>query len=268
MELLSNITEEQLEVIYFLNKCTKVDVSMRYKGVWSIDKKTGLVDIDGDFICKNEGLKDLKGVRFGVVTGGFDCSGNQLTSLEGAPQEVGGSFDCSNNKITSLGGAPQDVGAHFDCSYNKLTSLEGAPQEVGGSFDCSNNKITSLGGAPQDVGAHFDCSYNKLTSLEGAPQEVGGSFYCRYNKLTSLEGAPQKVGWNIFFSNNPISEETLELVWRTMCDKKIDYWTALVILKNNIGKNDFNKLSVGLDERLPKDAQKGISMLGRFGQFD
>ena len=231
MGLLSNITEEQLEVIYFLNKCTKVDVSMRYKGVWSIDKKTGLVDIDGDFICKNEGLKDLKGVRFGVVTGGFDCSGNQLTSLEGAPQEVGGSFDCSNNKITSLGGAPQEV--------------------VGDIF-----------------GGRFDCSYNQLTSLEGAPQEVGGSFYCRYNKLTSLEGAPQKVGWNIFFSNNPISVETLELVWRTMCDKKIDYWTALVILKNNIGKNDFNKLSVGLDERLPKDAQKGISMLGRFGQFD
>ena len=231
MGLLSNITEEQLEVIYFLNKCTKVDVSMRYKGVWSIDKKTGLVDIDGDFICKNEGLKDLKGVRFGVVTGGFDCSGNQLTSLEGAPQEVGGSFDCSNNKITSLGGAPQEV--------------------VGDLF-----------------GGRFDCSYNQLTSLEGAPQEVGGSFYCRYNKLTSLEGAPQKVGWNIFFSNNPISVETLELVWRTMCDKKIDYWTALVILKNNIGKNDFNKLSVGLDERLPKDAQKGISMLGRFGQFD
>ena len=53
-----------------------------------------------------------------------------------------------------------------------------------------------------------------------------------------------------------------------MKEKKIDYWMALSILKNKISKNDFNKLSVGLDERLPKDTQKGISMLGRFGHFD
>ena len=28
----------------------------------------------------------------------FDCSGNQLTSLTGAPKNVGGDFYCSRNK--------------------------------------------------------------------------------------------------------------------------------------------------------------------------
>lgn len=221
-----SLTKEQLEVIYFLNKCSKVDVYHITKGTWYINEKTGLVDIDGDFCCEYEGLKDFKGVRFGVVKGDFSCSNNELTSLEGAPRKVGGSFFCGNNQ---------------------LTSLVGAPQKVGGNFDCFNNKLTSLEGAPQKVGGYFDCRYNNLTSLEGAPQKVGESFYC---------------------SHNPISWETLELVWNTMKEKKIDYWMALSILKNKISKNDFNKLSVGLDERLPKDTQKGISMLGRFGHFD
>jgi len=34
------------------------------------------------------------------VGGDFNCSGNQLTSLEGAPQEVGGDFKCVNNSVS------------------------------------------------------------------------------------------------------------------------------------------------------------------------
>ncbi len=200
MELLSNITEAQLEVIYFLNRYTK--------GSWIFNSKTGLVDIEGDFICCHEGLKDFKGVRFGVVTRYFYCGHNYLTSLEGAPQEVGGDFHCS---------------------YNKLTSLVGAPQKVGRGFGCYG----------------FDCSNNQLTSLEGAP--FSQSFYC---------------------SHNGISEKTLKLVWETMQEKKIDYWTALVILKSEISASDLEKLEGDLDKRLPKDSQKGISMMNRFRHFD
>jgi hypothetical protein len=33
------------------------------------------------------------------VGGKFNCSDNQLTSLQGAPREVNGSFQCSDNKL-------------------------------------------------------------------------------------------------------------------------------------------------------------------------
>jgi hypothetical protein len=171
----------------FLNRYTK--------GTWSYNPATGLVDVKGDFNCSGKGtIKTFRGVKFGRVSGRFNCEYNKLTSLEGAPQKVGGRFDCRENKLTSLKGAPQEVGGHFYCSDNELTSLEGSPQEVGGRFDCETNKLTSLAGAPQKVGGVFWCSDNQLTSLEGAPQEVGGNFYCYNNKLTSLEGAPQEVG--------------------------------------------------------------------------
>jgi len=154
------------------------------------DMPKGFV-IKGNLDLINKGLTKLPDLSEVVVKGGFSCSFNQLTTLKGAPKEVGGGFRCQSNKLTSLKGAPQIVGGDFICSYNQLTSLEGAPEEVGGYFDCSENKLTSLEGAPQIVGEEFYCYRNQLTSLEGAPQTVGGGFHCQSNKLTSLVGLPQ-----------------------------------------------------------------------------
>jgi len=169
----------------FLNRYTK--------GTWTYNPATGLVDVEGDFDCSDKGAKTLRGVKFAKISRDFNCWNNSLTSLEGAPQEVGGNFSCAVNELTSLEGAPQEVGGYFSCSGNNLTSLEGAPQEVGGYFSCYRNKLTSLEGAPQKVVEGFDCSRNNLTSLKGSPQEVGGDFYCWENPLTSLAGAPQEV---------------------------------------------------------------------------
>ena len=149
------LTQEQKD---WLDKCTQGD--------WLLNEETGEVDIwGGDFDCDRQALTDFKGVRFGHVTGYFMCHTNRLTSLEGAPREVGGGFWCTGNKLTSLVGAPQIVGGDFRCNYNKLTSLEGLPGgfSVGGDFDCCHNELTSLEGAPQRAGGDFDCEDNPIT---------------------------------------------------------------------------------------------------------
>jgi hypothetical protein len=119
-ELFESQTELTPEQTEWLDKCTM--------GKWTLNPQTGLVDVDGSFACYYQDLTDFKGVRFGIVTGNFDCSVNKLTSLEGAPKKVGGSFNCGNNKLTSLKDAPQEVGGNFDCFHNKLISLKDAPQ--------------------------------------------------------------------------------------------------------------------------------------------
>ena len=83
----------------------------------------GTVDVDGDVNLYVKGLTKLP-LKFGYVSGGFDCGNNGLTSLEGAPKEVGGSFLCSNNELVTLKGAPRKVGRDFDCYYSTL------PQEI------------------------------------------------------------------------------------------------------------------------------------------
>ena len=72
----------------------------------------GDIKIKSKYVLPN--LSDI------IVTGYFDCSNNNLTSLEGAPKEVGGDFDCSDNKLISLEGAPKEVGGGFDCYDNPV----------------------------------------------------------------------------------------------------------------------------------------------------
>jgi hypothetical protein len=125
-ETLTSLTEEQKE---FLDRFTR--------GAWSLNPQTGKVDVGGNFDCSYRGLRDLKGIRFGNVSGNFLFYDNQLTSLEGSPETVGGDFRCSFNPLTDLKGGPQTVGGDFLCSNNNnLTSLEGAPRTVVGGFYC------------------------------------------------------------------------------------------------------------------------------------
>ena len=204
------LTQEQID---WLDKCS-------FLSTWKLNPQTGLVDINGVFYSHEQGLTDLKGVKFGNVSGDFVCSYNQLTSLEGAPQSVGGGFQCNKNQLTSLDGAPQTVGGTFYCYDNELTSLEGAPRSVGGDFHCGDNQLTSLVGAPQSVGGNFRCEANELTSLVGAPQRVDGSFECSDNQLTSLEGAPQIIKKSFNCDGNPISSGTLKAIFALMKKRK------------------------------------------------
>ena len=77
--------------------------------------------------------------------GDLNLSGMGLTSLSDLPyklRRVRGNFYCYNNKLTTLEGAPREVGRDFSCSYNKLTTLEGAPEKVGGNFYYHSNSAS------------------------------------------------------------------------------------------------------------------------------
>jgi hypothetical protein len=128
---MTTLTKKQIN---WLDKCAN--------GRWTLNPKTGLVDVCAGFDCYHQRLKDFKGVKFGIVSESFYCYGNQLTSLEGAPQKVGNDFNCGYNSLTSLVGAPQKVGGYFFCYNNRLTSLEGAPLKVGGELWCDANPVS------------------------------------------------------------------------------------------------------------------------------
>jgi hypothetical protein len=106
----SALTQEQID---WLGKCAKRK--------WKLNRQTGFVDVDGDFYCGRQDLRDFKGVKFGKVSGDFDCEVNQLTTLVGAPQTVYGGFFCDSNQLTTLVGAPQSVGGNFSFHNNPVT---------------------------------------------------------------------------------------------------------------------------------------------------
>ena len=95
------------------------------------------------FEAKGKSVADL---NIHYKAGHFDCGGDKLISLAGAPRQVDGYFDCSNNQLTSLEGAPEKVHGDFRCHFNKLTSLKDAHKhidEINGNFYAANNPIGS-----------------------------------------------------------------------------------------------------------------------------
>ena len=180
------------------------------------------VSSNGNITTENRGITSLTNGSFiwTYIKGDFYCTNcGSLTSLEGAPKEVGGDFDCEYcTSLKSLEGAPKEVGGDFDCEYcTSLKSLEGAPKKIGGGFRCGNCiSLTALKGAPKEVGKDFYCGYcNSLTSLKGAPKGVGGDFICGFcDSLTSLEGAPKEVSrdFNCIHCKAEFTEEDVKKV--------------------------------------------------------
>ena len=153
------------------------------------------------------------------VDGDVDLSDQNLTKIPEQYGIAGGSFWCDSNQLTTLEGAPEEVGRDFWCQTNQLITLEGGPKKVDGDFWCQRNRLTSLKGAPKKVGRDFLCNENQLNTLEGAPEEVGGSFWCQKNPLTSLKGTPKKVGKNFLCSENP-DLSPWEMRYALFCDIK------------------------------------------------
>lgn len=266
-------SEQQVEMMKILAK------GLPPQSRWQYNPVTDLIDIEGDFNCGWTGLKDFRGIKFGRISGHFDCSGLGLTSLIGAPEEVGKDFNCSKNNLTSLEGAPKKVGYSFNCSKNSLESLEGGPEYVGDHYDCSSNKLVTLKGSPKGIrsGRKFICSNNLLKDLNGLiDNDFRGFFQCTRNPLTSLEGAPINIQphWNgsyegkiSYYGNKGVSGKVLELIHLTMIEKKVPFIIALGILKNEIKSSDLKKL-IPLDQENTESMLKGASMLSRFGHFD
>jgi len=191
----------------FLNESSEnIDSICEKYGIKNYVLKDGLVNVDGGVYLYRKGLTKLP-LKFGEVSGDFNCSYNRLTSLEGSPSRVGESFGCHNNKLTSLEGAPIRVGGAFYCYANRLTSLEGAPTRVGGGFYCSFNQLTNLEGAPEVVENGFYCNDNKLTTLKGGSKVRGTDYYASHNQLINFYGFPED-GWegSVEFFGNPVHE--------------------------------------------------------------
>jgi len=89
----------------------------------------GVVNVKGDVTLMDH-VTHLP-VQFGVVTGNFNCARRGLTTLKGAPREVGKIFTCKQNKLITLEGGPEKVES-YNAVNNPLKNLDGLAQEIKG----------------------------------------------------------------------------------------------------------------------------------------
>ncbi len=149
------------------------EICIRY----GIDKYTinsdGSIDVHDDVYLSRRGLVKIP-IRFNKIFGYFDCSENDLISLEGCPEYISDWFDCSFNNLTSLIGGPSVVKSWFDSTQNNITSLEGCPSMVEILF-ISNNNLKSLDG--------INIPYSKLDHFIGIEKLIRKHKLSNYLKL-------------------------------------------------------------------------------------
>ena len=144
------------------------------------------------FLPNDEG--SLEGKASEQFSGDFNCSTTQLKSLKGGPRVVRGRFDCSGNELTSLEFAPE-IANSFYCGMNQLTSLEHGPKHVIGDYWCDNNELITLEGAPKTVvNGIFNCSTNKnLKSFKGGPVQAFSFWAAGCEGIESFEDLPKRI---------------------------------------------------------------------------
>ena len=157
-------------------------------------------------ICKEHSIKKYYINKDGTI----DVSGNVKISSSKIPlrfNRVSGNFNCSYNNLTSLNGSPTEVGGNFNCEHNNLINLSGGPKTINGDFICCNNRLETLYESPVYVGGNYFCYINNLTTLKDAPKEVGGLFYCSNNPL------PDLINQNIKYVNDIIKYQDDYSIW-------------------------------------------------------
>lgn len=97
------------------------------------------VDVNGDVNIFGERLRKIP-IKFGKVTGNFDCSENNLRTLEGCPSYVGGNFTAHSNKLKNLIGGPEEVDGNYNACINDLNSLNGCAAEIGKNLYIDGNE--------------------------------------------------------------------------------------------------------------------------------
>ena len=165
------------------------------RGTWKINSR-GEIDVSGDVNISHQNLNSILQLgQFGEVSGNFDCSNNNLRTLEGAPKRTGGEFSARENKLISLIDAPEWVFLNFNVSSNEIDSFEFSPKYVGGNFRISNNKLISFKFCPRTFEGGLMCSGNKFMSLQNFPREINGDFSC--DSLPKILGDKRDIEYKL-----------------------------------------------------------------------
>lgn len=182
-------------------------------------------NVNGKFICKNMGLKNLENAP-DVVEGDFDCSGNELVSLDFGPKSVGGNYFANKNKLENLDGLPSSIGQNLNLSENRISSLEnlgcgnfsttsGCPTTVFGDVNLYDNDLKTLNNANLNIRGTLDVSKNELTDatiftgisegLDGKNENFNTDI--RIKKFIGINQQPDGVGK----LNSSLIQKTLQI---------------------------------------------------------
>ena len=142
-----------------------------------------------DFDCSNQNIQHATGIEFFSSIERFDCSRNQLKSLNIYNNPKLTHLSCSENQITSLAvrGATGLGLIYIDCNNNLLTNLNIRNAYELTHLNCSWNQLSSLNVSSVSDLITLDCHNNHLTKLNVSHNHTLENLYCGANQLITLD---------------------------------------------------------------------------------
>ena len=116
----------------------------------------------------------------------FECSGENITSLDISKNSMLEMLDCSKNNLTSLDVSKNTKLKKLDCFSNSISSLSVSKNTILEMLNCSGNRISSLDLSKNTELFELRCSNNKLTSLDLSKHNRLQEVHCDNNQLSSL----------------------------------------------------------------------------------
>lgn len=200
-------------MIYPLNEHQIHFLDTHTERAWRYNKKTNRIDIYGNFEKNSSGPDNFLGICFGEVKGDFTFSQGKLKNLKGAPISIEGEFNCSFNELTTLEGGPKFVDSGvYDCYNNKLVNLDFLPNNKLSYLDAADNllkNVSNIGKFLHDgwfrEGLTLNLSNNLLEEIPTTTNVE--NYFLKNNNLTSLKNLPRLVS-HLYIEGNPIDFRT------------------------------------------------------------
>ena len=207
------------------------------KQIYILDSEDGKISISGPvlfFECSGENITSLdvsKNSQLKVL----DCSQNSLTSLNVSKNTNIGTLNCSNNNLSSLSISKNTVLSILKCSDNRIASLDLSKNTGLFELICSNNKLTSLNLSKQNRLQEVHCDNNQLSSLIVSKQATGlVEVRCTQNQIqgASMDALiaslpklnnPENPGVLAIYDNSKDSEHNTCTSAQTAAAKKLGW---------------------------------------------
>ena len=129
----------------------------------------------GSFDCSNHTILYASGIEFFSSIDGFDCSDNQLQSLDVYNNPALTYLNCNDNQLSSL-----NISNTSDTDLLHLT--------------CSNNQISRLDISYASSLIYLDCSDNQLISLNVSAATGLNELLCNNNQLETISNLSTHLG--------------------------------------------------------------------------
>ena len=192
------------------------------------------IDANGDITI--EGVKETLQTEDKVV---YYTLTSQTITIRGDVT----SFDCSDNQLTSLDVSKNTSLTDLDCFNNQLMSLDVSKNTALTTLYCFDNQLTSLNVSRNRALTTLSCEGNQLTSLDVSKNTALEGLYCSENQLTSLNISGCARLEDLFCFSNCINGEAMTKLVNSLPDRMGMSRGTLCIVSRSSKKIDKNRCS-------------------------